>query len=136
MSGEHVAIHAARQRRQKLESEEEEMTRYTRGEIEDGWEFKVVRSYTGAFGKPGALQSLMEQEAIAGWEMVEKFDDNRVRFKRPTSARRKDEMLPPGFDPYRTQYGLSEAGLAFVIMGVVAGLVILGLVIASLRGGL
>ena len=112
------------------------MTRYTRGEIEDGWEFKVVRSYTGAFGKPGALQSLMEQEAIAGWEMVEKFDDNRVRFKRPTSARRKDEMLPPGFDPYRTQYGLSEAGLAFVIMGVVAGLVILGLVIASLRGGL
>jgi len=45
-------------------------------------------------------------------------------------------MLPPGFDPYRTQYGLSEAGLAFVIMGVVAGLVILGLVIASLRGGL
>ena len=45
----------------------------------------------------------------AGWKMVEKFDDNRLRVKRPASAQRSDYNLPPGFDPYRTAYGETEA---------------------------
>ena len=52
--------------------------------------------------------------------MVEKFDDNRIRFKRPISAQRKDPTLPPGIDPYRTTYGMGEGTMVLVILGVCA----------------
>lgn len=58
--------------------------------------------------------------------LPEKFDDDRLRFSRPASARRKDEMLPPGFDPYRTTYGASGGALAFWI---VSALLALGLLV-------
>ena len=61
---------------------------------------------------------LSEEEAIASWQLVEKFDKNRVRFKRPTSAQKRDAMLPPGVNPYRTQYGISEGQLAVRILAV------------------
>jgi hypothetical protein len=124
----HVAIHAAAERKKKEKEEEENMSRYSQQELEEDWEFKIVRSATGAFKQPEVLRSLIEEEALAGWKMVEKFDDNRIRFKRPASAQRKDEMLPPQVDPYRTQFGMSEAGLAFRILfaiGVITGLIIL-----------
>ena len=68
------------------------------------------------------------EEAIAGWVLVEKFDDNRLRFKRPASAKRNDMNLPAHINPYRTTFGMSEAGFAFGIIGVlvlVGGLVAL-----------
>jgi len=57
-----------------------------------------------------------------GWELVEKFDDGRLRFKRPAASRRKDAMLPAGYDPYRTRYGISEAALALWIVTIIMGL--------------
>ena len=99
------------------------MAGYSDEELADGWEFKIVKSATGAFGKPGVLQSVVEDEAQAGWELLEKFDDNRIRFKRPRSARARDDMLPEGVDPYRTVHGWSDARVAFTIMAVI-GLVV------------
>ena len=99
------------------------MTRYNRSELEQDWEFKIVRSATGAFKKPEVLQILIQEEALAGWRMVEKFDDNRVRFKRPAEAARDDFKLPPGVDPYRTTYGISEGAL-----GAMIGLSIFGVI--------
>ena len=61
------------------EQEEEEMTRYTEEEIKESWEFKIVRSNTGAFSNPATLRKLIEEEALSGWVMLEKFDDARVR---------------------------------------------------------
>jgi cell division protein FtsL len=119
MSGAHAAVHAAQQRKQG--QEEEEMTQYRRDELENDWEFKIVRTTTGAFRSRQAIEELKAQEGLAGWVMVEKFDNNRVRFKRPLSAQMKDAMLPPEVDPYRTQYGISEAGLAFMIIAIVLG---------------
>lgn len=98
------AAHAAQEQRKK-ELEEEEMTNYTNSDLEKDWEFKIVRSSSGAFRNPGTFQVLLEEESIAGWELVEKLDDQRVRFKRRRGLRRKDETLPPGLDPYRTQFG-------------------------------
>jgi hypothetical protein len=71
------------------------MTPYSREELENDWEFKIIRSQTGAFRNQAALQKLMEEEARAGWQMVEKFDNSRVRFKRPRSARQRDANCPP-----------------------------------------
>jgi len=48
---------------------------------------RIVRSDSGAFRKPEILERLIEEEAQAGWVMLEKFDDNRVRFKQSRSTR-------------------------------------------------
>ena len=104
------------------------MTQYSPEELSDGWEFKIVRSNLERFGKPAVLRRLIEEEARAGWVMLEKFDNGRVRFKRPVSARQRDDLLPPEVDPYRTNYGGSaSAGLTVML---VLGLVILFAVLA------
>jgi hypothetical protein len=125
-TGAWIAATAAEEQRRKtlLAGEEEDMTMDTQDNLKEDWEFKIVRSESGAFGKPEALSRLVEEEAQAGWVMLEKFDDNRVRFRRPRSARSRDAYLPEGVDPYRTQYGRSSARSRLVAIS--AGLVILG----------
>jgi hypothetical protein len=123
---------AAEKRRQMLGAEEEDMTQYTQDALTGNWEFKIVRSDSGAFRKPEVLRRLVEEEARAGWVMLEKFDDSRVRFKRPRSARAQDAFLPEGVDPYRTRYGAFATRQATVV-GVMIGLVLfLGLGVAGL----
>ena len=114
--GAFVAIHAAQEQQRRDQEEEEEMTRYSVDELDSNWEFKILRSESGAFRKQEVFAALLQEEQIAGWEMVEKLDNRRVRFKRPRDARRRDATLPPGFDPYRTQYGgPSSARIAIMI---------------------
>lgn len=105
------AAHAAQEQR-KQEQEEEEMTNYTQEDLEKDWEFKIVRAGSGAFRNPDIFQALLEEESIAGWELVEKLDDRRVRFKRRRELRRRDDTLPPGLDPYRTHFGRDTQRLA------------------------
>jgi hypothetical protein len=119
MSGAHAAVHAANEKKKK-EQEEEEMTRYSDKELVEDYEFKILRSSTNAFKKRENVEKAIAEEAIAGWVLVEKFDDNRLRFKRPARAKRNDYNLPPGIDPYRTTYGIGEGGLALVIIGSMA----------------
>jgi hypothetical protein len=128
MSGGAAAAAAASRRQ-----EEEEMTSYSENELAEGWEFKILRSNMHAFRKPENLQKYLEEEGRAGWVLVEKFDDNRVRLKRPASARRGDAAL--NFDPYRTQVGLSDTGMVFMILGIVVGgaVGLLGLVALFVR---
>jgi hypothetical protein len=121
-----AAAAAAAQRRRKLQREEEEMTRYQTDELE-GWEFKIVRAATPKFRRPEVIQQVCEEEARAGWEMVEKFDDYRIRFKRPTERRADDPHLD--IDPYRTQIGISGNRLEWSIAGgVMLGLGVLALI--------
>jgi hypothetical protein len=134
-----TAALAARRRRQQEEQdriEEEEMTNYSVDELDSNWEFKIVRSETGAFRRGEVFQQLLQEEAVAGWELVEKLDDRRVRFKRRKQDRRKDASLPAGIDPYRSQFG---GGAARSLIAVLVGLGVLiavgaGLLI-SLTGG-
>ena len=115
-----------------LRAEEEDMAQYTQDDLEGDWEFKIVRSDSAAFRKPEVLNKLIEEEAQAGWTMLEKFDDSRVRFKRPRSARARDAFLPEGVDPYRTRYGTLATRQAMLV-GVMIGLVLfLGLGVAGL----
>jgi len=130
MSGAHIAAHAAAQRRKK-QQEEERMASYNPNDLNE-WEFKIVRSTLNQFGKPDVFRQMVEEESLSGWQLLEKLDDGRVRFKRPVSARKRDAMLPPGIDPYRTQYGMSEGALGitivlviFFVTGVIIGIVAL-----------
>jgi len=129
-----IGVSAAAQAQRVQADEEERMTGYASDDLE-GWEFKIVRSSTGQFGNPEVLRSLREDEAASGWELLEKFDDSRVRFKRRVEERERDGMREPGVDPYRTQYGWSEARLAFTVIGLVAALMIVGGYLVWLFGG-
>ncbi len=118
-AGASAAAAAAKKRQ---EEEEEEMTTYSPEELEK-YEFKIVRANWGVFGKPERFNQLLQEEARAGWELVEKFDNERVRFKRPLSARESDRQLPAGLDPYRSQYGMPPLLFALLLVLVVlAGL--------------
>ncbi len=108
------------------------MTSYNQKDNQGDWEYKIVRSNTNAFRNRNKLERAREEEAMAGWELVEKFDDKRLRFRRPMSAQMNDDQLPPGMDPYRTQYGVAEGALGVIIMLAVVGAILL---IVFLSGG-
>jgi len=104
---------------------------YTPQELAEGWEFKIVRSSTGAFRTPAFLRAVLDDEQRAGWTLVEKFDNGRIRLKRPASARANDSTL--GSDAYRTQVGMSELKLALCIVAAVLGAVgLIGLLVAMI----
>jgi hypothetical protein len=129
MSGGAVAAAAAAAERRRREQEEEEMTGYTPEELASGWEFKIVRSSTRAFKRPAFLKQVLEEERGTGWTLVEKFDDSRVRLKRPMSARTHDESSR--IDPYRTHVGISEVALGLSIAAsIVIGLALVFGVVA------
>jgi hypothetical protein len=122
MGGGAAAAAAAKRRR---EEEEENMTAYTAQDLSEDWEFKILRSSTAAFRNSEKLRRVLEEEGRAGWILVEKFDNSRIRLKRPAKARAGDGTLT--FDSYRTYVGLPEWGLAFIIVGCA----LLGAIIAA-----
>jgi len=111
-----------------LEKEEEEMTQYTQDDLDNDSEFKIVRSNSTAFRKREVLDKLLEEEARAGWIMLEKLDDSRIRFKRLRRARAQDAYLPPDVDPYRTHYGTVSSPQVVLL------LIVLGLALFSALG--
>lgn len=127
-----AAATAARDR--DLEKEEEKMTPYTPEELNDDWEFKIVRSAFEAFRKPETLQRVIEEEARAGWVLLEKFDNGRLRFKRPISAREDDHLLRPDIDPYRVTVNASEIPVS-VMIGSLLFLLIVGILLAVVMLG-
>ena len=104
------------------------MTSYTPEELASGWEFKIVRSATGAFKRTEFLQRVLEEEKRAGWTLVEKFDNSRLRLKRPVSARSSDGSA--GIDAYRSHVGISELALGLRIG--VAVLAVIALVLGMI----
>ena len=93
------AMYAQHARKRQQEKEEEAMTQYSADDL-NGWEFKIVRSVFGRFNNQELVRQLIAEEAQNGWEMVEKFDECRIRFKRRTDKRALHSG--DGIDPYRT----------------------------------
>ena len=117
----------------RMKKEEEEMTGYQNSDLE-GWEFKILRANTAKFKNHRFIQEVCQQEAKAGWEMVEKFDNYRIRFKRRTDQRKNDQFLDS--DPYRTYVGISSGALGATITGaVLLGVMILLAVVFMIKSG-
>jgi hypothetical protein len=124
MGGAAAVAAAGAAKRRREEEEEENMTAYSAQDLAEDWEFKIIRSSTAAFRNSEKLRRILEEEARAGWILVEKFDNSRIRLKRPAKARAGDGAL--AFDSYRSYVGLPPWGLAFIIVGCV----LLGVLIA------
>ena len=125
------------QRREQalLHEEEEQLTPYDSKETIDpmdsqaqpkpkfndprlvGWEFKIVRASSDVFRDSLVLKRMCEEEASAGWIMLEKLDDRRIRFKRPIAMREviRADLLP--IDPYRTTYSNARSWKPWAIAG-------------------
>src|SRR5262245_1436929 len=109
-----AAAAAAAEHARRLREEEEEMTPYSTTDLSQDWEFKILRSAVGGFRNPERLRRVLEEEARAGWTLVEKFDNSRLRLKRPAAARERDGKL--NFDPYHTFAGPSPGAVALMIV--------------------
>ena len=106
------------------------MTTYSPDDLQNDWEFKIVRANQGAFRDQAKLTKLIDEEKQAGWVLLEKFDDSRVRFKRPRSMQAHDPQLrSQGIDPYCTQYGtFLNRNLTMVIVAI-AGVLLVAVVL-------
>ena len=103
------------------------MTDYKPEDLAASWEFKILRSATGRFKDPAFLRAALADEARGQWTMLEKFDNDRVRLKRPVAARTSDAALD--CDPYRTWVGITENQLALrIILTVVGVLALVGMI--------
>ncbi|UCD18230.1 MAG: hypothetical protein JSV44_04780 [Candidatus Zixiibacteriota bacterium] len=127
-----TAVITAAAAKKKRRQEEERMVTYNKEDL-SGWEFKIVRSATGAFRKPEKVRQVCEEEAKAGWEMLEKFDNNRIRFKRRADRRSADQYIDTGIDPYRTD--ISSAGAAIAVIVAVIAVLIGALALIGFRIG-
>ena len=128
MSGAIVPIITATAVRRRRESEEERMATYNSNDL-DGWGFKIVRSSFGKFRSQKAVQKVCEEEARAGWQMLEKFDDSRIRFKRRVEKRSMDPHIEA--DAYRTSADAVTSSRLQIVIGILllgAGLLGLALV--------
>ena len=118
-----VIMAAAAYNQRVYKKEEEQMTKYSEGDLQ-GWEFKIVRSvggsWRGPFHDPVTLQKVIDEEARSGWVFLEKFDDYRIRFKRQAGQRTAESQS--GIDPYRTTYGSAFSRYLFVAIALLLGL--------------
>jgi len=117
--------------RRREEVEEENLTRYESNTSSDqpkGWEFKILRTSSGGFRSRKVLNRVCAEEAQAGWILLEKLDDHRLRFRRPIIARDRDNQCK--IDPYRTRYGISEMvetwTTIIVLLIIMSGAAVLG----------
>mgnify|MGYP003111411106 CR=1 FL=1 len=69
-------------------------------------EYKIVQSTTPHFAKNANLKAILDEEAQAGWQLAEKFDNYKIRLQRDISHRSGDASRD--VDAYRTQVGLSN----------------------------
>ncbi|BBC26093.1 hypothetical protein [Pseudanabaena sp. ABRG5-3] len=117
--------------KRREEVEEENLTRYESNTSSDqpkGWEFKILRTSSGGFRSRKVLNRVCAEEAQAGWILLEKLDDHRLRFRRPIIARDRDNQCK--IDPYRTRYGISEMvetwTTIIVLLIIMSGAAVLG----------
>jgi len=82
-------------------------------------EYKIIQSTTPHFANPQNLARVLGEEAQAGWALIEKFDNFKIRLQRDIKHRSDDHNR--SVDPYRCQVGPSN----LLSYGIAATLTIL-----------
>ena len=104
------------------------------------WEYKIVRARNREFGQREHVEALLSQESLAGWVMVDKYNNSQIRFKRHRTAQRQDRYLPHGLDPYRTIYvaegNTATQKLHLMLMALVLGVALAALVVIGVLASL
>ncbi|WP_237132970.1 hypothetical protein [Pseudohongiella sp. O18] len=90
-------------------------------------EYKVIQSTVPYFAKPANLKQTLHEEAQAGWQLVEKFDNFKIRLQRDIAQRDSDHTRQ--LDPYRCHVGPSNA-VTYSVTAVLTILVVLAIFVA------
>lgn len=69
-------------------------------------EYKVMQAQTPLFADTKKMHEILDQEAKAGWRLLEKEDNYRIKLQRDISNRDNDKNLD--FDAYGTSVGVSS----------------------------
>lgn len=69
-------------------------------------EYKIIQSQTPMFSSSASMHKLLDEEAKAGWRLLEKEDNYRIKLQRDISNRENDANLD--FDAYRSSVGVSS----------------------------
>lgn len=91
----------------------------------DNKEYKIITSNTPLFGSTEKMKKILDEEALAGWDLEEKLDNFKIRVSRAKNARDNDNNCT--IDPYRTSVGINSIvylGGAAVITLIVIYLII------------
>ncbi len=70
-------------------------------------EYKIIQSQTPLFASTPKMLDVLAEEAKAGWRLLEKEDNYRVKLQRDIANRDNDKNLD--FDAYRSTVGVSSA---------------------------
>jgi hypothetical protein len=116
LASHHRSAELARQNR----IEEEELMGYSPGDLQGNWQFKIVK---GNFKTKEQVEAVVEEQSVFGWVLVEIFDQNRIRFKRPETEAAKDEFREG--NPYSTVSNASGAGCLSMAAGLLLGAAVL-----------
>jgi hypothetical protein len=95
---------AAEMEKVRRREEEELMTGYGPQDLA-GWQFKIVK---GTFKTQAQIDAVVHEQTEFGWVLVEVFDQNRIRFKRPAAEADKDAYREG--NPYATVSKASAPG--------------------------
>lgn len=95
------------------------------------FEYKIIRSAWGAFKDPTKFRAALDEEARAGWELLEKLDESRARLRRSIDCRNGDAGL--GQDPYRTDVEINYDEIVLRALGLLLVGLALIILIALLR---
>lgn len=88
-------------------------------------EYKVIQSQTPLFADTTRMHEVLAQEEKAGWQLLEKEDNYKIRLQRNISFRANDKNLD--FDAYRSTVGVSPVvtyGMTAVITVAVVSLIL------------
>jgi|TARA_B110000971_G_scaffold89800_1_gene92366 hypothetical protein len=69
-------------------------------------EYKVLQSQTPLFSSTAKMHKELELESKAGWSLLEKEDNYRIKLQRDISNRANDKNLD--IDAYRSTAGVSS----------------------------
>lgn len=95
-------------------------------------EFKTMQSQTPLFADAKKMQEVLVTEAKAGWDLLEKEDNYRIKLQRDISKRGNDGNLD--FDAYRTTVGVSSVltyGLTALVTVVIVSVILYAALITS-----
>ncbi len=68
-------------------------------------EYKIIQAQTPLFSETAKMQEVLAEEAKAGWDLLEKEDNYRIKLQRNVSHRANDKNLE--IDAYRSTVGVS-----------------------------
>ena len=95
-------------------------------------EFKTMQAQTPMFADTKKLQEVLAVEAKAGWDLLEKEDNYRIKLQRDISHRENDKNLDT--DPYITTVGVSSVltyGLTAIVTIVIVSIILYAALITS-----